>query len=78
MLAPFVSNFLPTSQVELTLSCRNLINADIITKSDPYCTVGMREPWQDQWSEIARTEIIKDSLNPQWCKKLILAYKFVK
>lgn len=77
MLAPFVTTgFLPTSQVELTLSCRNLINADIITKSDPYCSVSMREPWQDQYHEIARTEIIKDSLNPQWVKKLILNYNF--
>lgn len=36
MLAPFVSNFLPTSQVELTLSGQNLINADIITKSGKF------------------------------------------
>lgn len=76
MLAPFVSSFLPTSQVELTLSCRNLLNRDVITKSDPYCTVSMKEPWQNEYHEIARTEIIKDSLNPQWVKKLILNYNF--
>lgn len=76
VLAPFVLTFLPTSQVELTLSCRNLLNKDIITKSDPYCTVSMREPWQDQYHEITRTEIIKDSLSPQWIKKLILNYNF--
>lgn len=76
MLAPFVSEFLPTTQVELTLSCRNLINADIITKSDPFCIVWMKEPWQEQHYEVARTETIDDNLNPQWVKKLILNYNF--
>ncbi|XP_031628973.1 copine-9-like [Contarinia nasturtii] len=75
-LAPFVSEFLPTSQVELTLSCRNLINADIISKSDPYCIIHCKEPWQDQYYEIARTETIDDNLNPQWVKKVILNYNF--
>lgn len=76
MLAPFVSSSLPTSQVELTISCKNLINADIISKSDPYCSVSTKETWQDQYYEIARTEVIQDSLNPQWVKKLILNYNF--
>lgn len=56
-------------------SCRNLINADIITKSDPYCVVWMQEPrWQDQYYEIGRTETIDDNLNPQWVKKFVFAY----
>lgn len=77
MLAPFVSNLLPTSQVELTLSCRNLINADIITKSDPYCIIWMQEPkYQNKFYELARTETIDDTLNPQWVKKVILNYSF--
>lgn len=76
MLAPFVSDCLPTSQVEVTLSCKNLLNADIISKSDPFCIVWMREPWQEQYYEIARTETIDDTLNPQWVKKLVLNYNF--
>lgn len=76
MLAPFVSSLLPTSQIELTLSCRNLINTDILSKSDPYCVVSMREAWQDQYYEIARTETIDDTLNPAWVKKVILNYNF--
>ncbi|XP_055298089.1 copine-9-like [Sitodiplosis mosellana] len=75
-LAPFVKDFLPTSQVELTLSCRNLINADIISKSDPFCIIWMKEPWQDQYYEVTRTETIDDNLNPQWVKKVILNYNF--
>ena len=77
MLATFVKDFLPTSQVEISISCRNLFNADIISKSDPYCIVWMQEPrWQDTFQEIARTEVIKNSLNPQWVKKVVLSYSF--
>lgn len=36
----------------------------------------MKEPWQDQYYEVARTETIQDSLNPQWVKKVILNYNF--
>lgn len=78
MLAPLSSSALPTSQVELTLSCRNLLNTDLLSKSDPYCVVSMREPWQDQYYEIGRTETINDTLNPQWIKKIILDYNFVR
>lgn len=76
LLAPFLPNSMPTSQVELSLSCRNLINTDILSKSDPYCVVYMRESWQEQYYEITRTEVIKDTLNPQWVKKVNLDFKF--
>lgn len=76
MLAPFLPSSLPTSQVELTLSCMNLINTDLLSKSDPYCVVSMKEPWQDQYYEIARTETINDTLNPQWVKKVVVNYNF--
>lgn len=77
MLSIFVgANRLPTSQIEMTISCRNLINSDVLSKSDPFCLISCKEPWQDQYYEIARTEVIQDSLNPQWVKKVVLAYNF--
>lgn len=76
ILEPFSSNATPTSQLELTLSCRNLINTDLLSKSDPFCIISMKESWQDQYYEIARTEMIKDSLNPQWVRKAIVNYSF--
>lgn len=76
MLAPFSSSSLPTSQVELTLSARNLQNKDILSKSDPFVMVSMREPWQDEYYEIAHTEVVHDSLNPQWLKKIMIDYNF--
>lgn len=76
MLAPFVTTHMPTSQIEMTLSCRNLLDLDVLSKSDPFCVVLMKEPWQDRYFEIGRTEIIYDNLNPEWAKKFVLSYNF--
>lgn len=76
MLEPFINSQLPTTQIEMTLSCRNLLNTDFITKSDPFCIISMRESWQDQYYEIARTETIDDNLNPEWVKKIVMNYSF--
>lgn len=66
----------PTTLIEMTLSCQNLINADVLSKSDPYCVVHMKEPWQDKFFELGRTEVIQDNLNPEWLKKFLINYNF--
>lgn len=70
------SAVMPTTQIEMTLSCANLINADVLSKSDPFCLVQMKESWQDKFFEIGRTERINDNLNPEWVKKFIINYNF--
>lgn len=67
---------LPTTQIEMTISCRNLLNRDITSKSDPFCVVKMKEPWQNRYPEIGRTESIRDNLNPEWVKKFLINYSF--
>lgn len=80
MLSPFTSSAgpggMPTSQIEMSLSCRNLLNADILSKSDPYCIIYMKEPWQDRYFEFGRTEKIDDTLNPEWVKNFVINYNF--
>ena len=67
---------MPTSLIEMTLSAKNLLNKDIISKSDPFCVVSMKDSWQDKFYQIGKTEIIQDNLNPEWVKKFILNYSF--
>lgn len=69
-------NALPTAQIELSISCHNLLDLDIVTKSDPQVIVYMRDPWQPKFFEVARTEIISDSLNPNFVRKIPLNYNF--
>lgn len=77
LLLQYRKSFISTSKVELTISCKNLYNTHIIRgTSDPYCVVSVKRPWQDRYVEIGRTEIIENSINPQWFKKILLDYSF--
>jgi hypothetical protein len=67
---------MPTSQVELSIACRHLINADTFSKSDPMVIVYERNDWQDKYYEIGRTEMISDNLNPDFVKRFQLSYNF--
>ncbi|XP_031627870.1 copine-8-like [Contarinia nasturtii] len=70
-------NVVPTTLIEMTLSAENLINADVLSKSDPYCVIQIKEEsWQEKYCEIGRTEIIKDNLNPEWVKKFLINFNF--
>lgn len=67
---------LPTSQIELSIACRRLINKDLLSKSDPQCFVYLKNPGQEQYYEIGKTEEITDNLNPNFVKKFIINYCF--
>lgn len=97
-MAEFVpgSASLPSSEVELTISCRyhkypkslllhshsfhllycylwicrNLLDCDVFSKSDPMCVLKMKTAEFPQWREIFRTEKISNTLNPDFTKKV--------
>ena len=56
-------------------SCEALANTDVLSKSDPICVLSIKGK-AGEWLEYGRTELISDSLNPQWQKKFIMDYKF--
>lgn len=66
-----------SSTVELSISCLDLPDCDIITKSDPQVFVYLLDLLsKDKKSEIGRTEVIQDNLNPKFVKKIIMQYRF--
>jgi hypothetical protein len=66
-----------TSLVELSISCRNLPDCDIVTKSDPQVIVYMLDLGGiEKQCEVGRTEVIQDNLNPKFAKKILLQYHF--
>eukprot|EP01135_Chromosphaera_perkinsii_P003560 Nk52_evm18s248 gene=Nk52_evmTU18s248 len=62
------------SKVELSVSCKNLVDLDTFSKSDPVCVLFLRT--KSTWKEIGRTEIIWDNLNPEWEKTFHINYVF--
>ncbi|XP_013779961.1 copine-8-like [Limulus polyphemus] len=66
----------PTTKVELSISCRNLQDKDIFSKSDPMCVLFVKESDGEKYHEFGRTEMIKNTLNPDFVKKFVIDYRF--
>ncbi|XP_054146689.1 copine-5-like isoform X2 [Melozone crissalis] len=70
------SSPVPATRVELTVSCRQLLDRDTFSKSDPICVLYTQCPGSHQWREFGRTEVIDNSLNPDFLHKFVLDYCF--
>ncbi|KAG2385825.1 hypothetical protein C9374_002974 [Naegleria lovaniensis] len=68
-----------SSKVELHISCRNLKNMDVLSKSDPRVLVYIGYPQnhpQFTWKLLGETETVRDNLNPNFVKSFVLDYFF--
>ncbi|KAG0228708.1 hypothetical protein BGW42_002033 [Actinomortierella wolfii] len=68
---------LPTSKVELKVSCKGLANRDLTSFSDPQVFLFLEDSI-GQWCKTphAKTERIKDTLNPSFVQGLQVDYRF--
>ena len=64
-----------SSRVELFVSCQGIKNLDNHSKSDCFCIVEEMDH-RKQWVEVGRSEIIQNSLNPEWVTRFKYTYKF--
>uniref|UniRef100_A0A3Q2CA51 Copine-3 n=1 Tax=Cyprinodon variegatus TaxID=28743 RepID=A0A3Q2CA51_CYPVA len=62
------------SKVELTVSCSNLLDKDVGSKSDPLCVLLQKSG--DKWTELGRTERLKNTSSPTFSQHLRLDYHF--
>lgn len=61
---PGVSNpFQTRENLELMISCTELVNLDLFSKTDPMCVLFLKQ--FGQWKELGRTEAVRDQLNPK-------------
>lgn len=63
-------------KVQLFLECKNLINLDLLSKSD--AVVIAYEFRNNDWVKIGTTEVINDNLNPKFKTSISLSYYFEK
>ncbi|XP_040424860.1 copine-9 isoform X3 [Cygnus olor] len=66
----------PGTKVELTVSCRNLLDMDTFSKSDPVVVLFVQGAGSSEWKEFGRTEVIDNTLNPDFVRKFVLDYYF--
>ncbi|XP_020897999.1 copine-5 [Exaiptasia diaphana] len=67
---------IPATQVELHVSCRNLADLDVFSKSDPMVVMFVQALGTKEWREHGRTEVIMNNLNPDFVKKFTINYFF--
>ncbi|XP_077410903.1 copine-3-like isoform X2 [Vanacampus margaritifer] len=63
------------TRVALTISCENLMDMDVFSKSDPQCVFYMSTSGSS-WVEVGRTERIMNCLNPKFSKAFVIDYHF--
>ncbi|KAI8827199.1 KIAA1599 protein-like protein [Fimicolochytrium jonesii] len=67
----------PYTKVQLRLSCRRLLNKDVLSKSDPQVVLFTANPIRGGgWTEYGCTEMLRDTLNPDFAKAIELDYYF--
>uniref|UniRef100_A0AAQ5ZZS1 Copine-8 n=1 Tax=Amphiprion ocellaris TaxID=80972 RepID=A0AAQ5ZZS1_AMPOC len=71
-----MSGSIPATKVEITVSCRDLLDRDTFSKSDPLVVLYTQGVESKQWREFGRTEVIDNTLNPDFVRKYILDYFF--
>ncbi|PAA61237.1 hypothetical protein BOX15_Mlig019106g2 [Macrostomum lignano] len=65
-----------TSRVEISVSCRNLPDRDVTSKSDPQCVLFLRQPGTSNFQEIGRTEKLNNTLDPEFSHRFIVDFMF--
>ncbi|TFJ98949.1 interferon-inducible GTPase 5-like [Platysternon megacephalum] len=66
----------PATKLELSVSCRNLLDMDTFSKSDPVVVLFIQGSGSKEWREFGRTEVIDNTLNPDFVRKFVLDYFF--
>uniref|UniRef100_A0A8C0MW01 Copine-5 n=2 Tax=Canis lupus familiaris TaxID=9615 RepID=A0A8C0MW01_CANLF len=76
-LTPLRPSFpLAVLTLPLSPSFRNLLDKDMFSKSDPLCVMYTQGMENKQWREFGRTEVIDNTLNPDFVRKFIVDYFF--
>ncbi len=68
----------PSNKIILSLSCRNLVDLDTFSLSDPEVHVYLKSGKQGKYALLGKTEMINNNLNPDFVKTFTLDFYFEK
>ncbi|XP_034388371.1 copine-8-like [Cyclopterus lumpus] len=71
-----LNSAVPATKIEITVSCRNLLDMDTFSKSDPVVVLYVQGLGTKEWREFGRTEVIDNTLNPDFVRKFVLDFFF--
>lgn len=59
------------SKIELSLSCSDIPRMDVLSRSDPFCIMYVRNG-EEKWQKLGKTETIHDTHICKWVRKFYL------
>jgi hypothetical protein len=65
-----------SDKILISISCRNLVDLDLLSKSDPEVHVFLKDSHSKNYSLIGKTEMILNNLNPDFTKTFTIDYYF--
>lgn len=65
-------------RIALYISCRNLVNLDSLSKSDPQAEVHIRFRETPHYGLVGKTEVLPNNCNPDFAKFIECDYFFEK
>ncbi|XP_029287074.1 copine-9-like isoform X1 [Cottoperca gobio] len=71
-----LNSTVPATKIEISVSCRNLLDMDTFSKSDPVVVLYVQGLGTKEWREFGRTEVIDNTLNPDFVRKFVLDFFF--
>ncbi|XP_059384220.1 copine-8-like isoform X1 [Carassius carassius] len=71
-----LNSSVPATKIEITVSCRNLLDVDTFSRSAPVVVLYVQGIGTKEWREFGRTEVIDNTLNPDFVRKFVLDYFF--
>lgn len=71
-------NAKPHHKVEIHIKCKDLVDLDVIGKSDPYAILYVKAENDKKWQKLGQTEVQYDCLNPFFVKSFMINYLFEK
>uniref|UniRef100_A0A3B4FF91 Copine family member 9 n=1 Tax=Pundamilia nyererei TaxID=303518 RepID=A0A3B4FF91_9CICH len=72
-----LNSIVPATKIEITVSCRNLLDMDTFSKSDPgNCLLSHTDSSHSSFICFGRTEVIDNTLNPDFVRKFVLDFFF--
>jgi hypothetical protein len=68
----------PSNKVQISISCRNLVDLDTFSKSDPEVHVFIKDNKAKPYALIGKTEMVLNNLNPDFTKTFMIDFFFEK
>jgi len=65
-----------SEKLELNLSLRNIPKMDLLSPSDPFIVVLMKDEARNRWNQVGKTDIVWDNPNPDFSDDIRINYMF--